>query len=80
MHLATLTAWNGAPLVNLTVAKLVKKFFAIYGIRGFITVFTRAYLPSTPVLSQINPVHKGIPYSLRLNFSIILSSTPGSSD
>jgi hypothetical protein len=37
-----LTAWSRVPLEELIVAQVVKKFPALYGIRRFITVFTRS--------------------------------------
>jgi len=47
--------------------------------RRFITVFNKDP-PPVPLTSQINPVHDLAFYVLKINFNIILPSTPTSSD
>ena len=73
-----LTLWNTFHLEKLTVLLPVNKFAAFYGIKNFITMFTKA--PSlVPILSQINPVHAAL-YVLKSHFLIILPSMRGSSE
>jgi hypothetical protein len=38
-----LSLWNRALVEKLIVARLLRKFPAFYGIRRFITMFTKAY-------------------------------------
>jgi hypothetical protein len=43
MNGVILTPWGRGLLEKLTVSQLFKKFAAFYGIRRFITAFTRAH-------------------------------------
>jgi hypothetical protein len=55
VHVIKRTPWSRLLLEKLIVAQLIQEFPAFYGIRKFITVFTRALL-LIHELSQINPV------------------------
>jgi hypothetical protein len=73
----TLT-WNFMKLRrSWEITQLVKKFPACYGIRRFITMFTRLKL--VPILGQMNPVHNFPPYLYKIHWVISLPSTPRSS-
>ena len=67
--LCRLTPCSNVLLQTLKVSKL-NKFLAFYGIRRFITAFTRP----VPTLSQNNPVSYFPSYSLMTQFNIILPS------
>lgn len=42
-----LTAWNRILLEEKTIAKIVKKFYASFGVRRFIILFTRTHAYTT---------------------------------
>jgi hypothetical protein len=47
------TPWSIVPLEKLNVTQLVKKFPAFYGIRMFITVFTKATTTITTIICTV---------------------------
>ena len=72
-----LTLWIGVLLEKLAVSQLSKKFLAFYGIRGFITEFTKAGRLSlfTTRLKQAHAPSQ----VLKIHFNIILPSRPKAS-
>jgi hypothetical protein len=60
-------AWSGVLFKKLLVAEIVKKFFAFYETRLFITVFTRAP-PTIPVLNQMYWVDTLAPCFIKIHF------------
>jgi hypothetical protein len=70
-----LTSWSGALLEKPPVGQQLNNFPAIYGIRRFIILFTRASHWSR----QIDPVHITPFYFSRIHFNIIHASTSWSS-
>jgi hypothetical protein len=71
-----LSQWSRILLEKLTGSQLVKKFPTFYGIKRYITAFTRAATCPGP---EPNPVHATSFHILKIQFNIILPSTPGSS-
>ena len=72
-----LTPWSRILLEKLNGLQLVKKFFAFYGTRRFITTFISArhlFLSWTSSIQSIPQTS----HFLKIHFIIILSSTPGS--
>ena len=71
------TPWSRVLLEKLTGSQLVKKFSIFYGTRRCITAFTRARhlsIFSARSIQSMPPSH-----FLKIQFNIILPSTPGSS-
>jgi len=59
---------------KLIVAHLLKKLFAFYGTRKFITMFNKSP-PLDPILSQMNPADIFTPSFFQTHLNIILPST-----
>ena len=75
--LIVLTPWNRVLPEKLTVPQLLKKFPAFYGTRRFITAFTTARQLSLFLARSIQSMP--LSHFSKINFNIILPSTPGSS-
>jgi hypothetical protein len=75
-----LTAWSRVLVDQLVVAQLVKKFPVFYGTRRFSTVFTRSPHRSIPLARWIQLTLSHHIYLFLIDFNIILSSTPRSSE